>query len=116
VDNHHGIRNDFPSLAAGAMKKKWEETKQKGFLRRPFLNFNAEEEEAADADQWYAEHMLRRRTVADKDDGTQVRTAQEEIDQAPLKMLLCLVQALVYRDQVKREKAKGFDLAREQKR
>jgi len=35
ADNHHGVRNDFPSFAAGAMKKKWDEIKQEGF--RPEL-------------------------------------------------------------------------------
>jgi len=69
VNNHHGIRNNFPSLAAGAMQKKWEEVKQKGVLRRPFLNFNAKEEAEADADRWYMEYMLRSRTVADEDGG-----------------------------------------------
>jgi len=47
---------------------------------------------------------------------TQVRTAQEEIDHAPLEMLLHSVQASFYKDRAKREKAEGFNLAREQKR
>ena len=98
------------------MKKKREDIKRKGYLRRPFLNFNAKAEAEEDADQWYAEYLLGRRTVADEDDGTQVRTAQEEIDQAPLEMLLHLAQASFYKDRAKKEKAKGFNLAREQKR
>jgi len=116
VNNHHGKRNDFPSLAAGAMQKKWEEAKQKGVVHRPFLNFKAEEETKADADRWCVEHMLGSRTVADKEDGAQAQTAQEEIDQSPLKMLLDLVQASFHRDRAKKEKAKGFDLAKDQKR
>ena len=116
MNDHHGIRNDFPSLVAGAMQKKWEEIKQKGVMRRLFLNFNAKEEAKEDADQWYAEYMLGSRIVADKDNGKQARMAQEEIDHAPLKMLLHSVQAPFYRDKAKKEKAKGFDLAREQKR
>jgi len=126
VNNHHGIRNDFPSFEAGAMRKKWEDVKEtskrsKGLLLLNFnvdgtLNINTEEEAKEEADRWCAEFMLGRRTVEDEDDGTQVPTAQERIDQAPLEMLLNSVQESFYRDRAKREKAEGFDLAREQKR
>jgi len=53
VNNHHGIRNDFPSFAAGAMKKKWEDVKQTSYLSKGFLNFNAETEAEEEADRWY---------------------------------------------------------------
>jgi len=115
ADNHHGVRNDFPSFAAGAMKKKWDEIKREGFRNRPFLNFNAETEAKEDADRWYEEFMLGRRTIVE-DDGTQALRAQEDIDQPPLEMLLQSIQAVLYQDRAKREKAEGFDLAREQKR
>jgi len=59
--------------------------------------------------------MLGRRTIVE-DDGTQALRAQEDIDQPPLEMLLQSIQAVFYQDQAKREKAEGFDLAREQKR
>ena len=97
VDNHHGIRNDFPLFAAGAMKKKWEDIKQKGFMSRPFLNFNAETEATEDADRWHEDFMLGRRTIVE-DGGAQVRTAQEDIDHAPLEMLLQSAQAVFYKD------------------
>jgi len=124
VNNHHGIRNDFPSFAAGAMKKKWEDVKRTSqqsrgllnFTAEGFLNLNAKTEAEEEADRWCEEFMLGRRTVEDKDNGTQVRTAQERIDQASLEMLLHSVQESFYRDRAQREKAKGFDLAREQKR
>ena len=126
VNDHHGIRKDFPSFAAGVMKKKWEEVKQtsqqsKGLLllnfnANGFLNLNAEAEAEEEADRWHAEFMLGRRTVKDEDDGTQVQTAQERIDQAPLEMLLHSVQESFCRDRAQREKAEGFDLAQEQKR
>jgi len=124
VNDHHGIRNDFPSFAAGAMRKKWEEVKETSKRSKSLmlLNFNAngtliidtDKEATEDADRWYAEFMIGSRTVEDEDDGTQVPTAR--IDQAPLEMLLNSVQESFYRDRAKREKAEGFDLAREQKR
>jgi len=108
VNNHHGIQNDFPSFAAGTMQKKWEDVKRTGCLRRGFLNFNAEEEAKEEANRWHVEFMLGRRTVEDKDDGTQVQTAQEEIDHAPLEMLLHSVQAALCKDRAKKEESRGI--------
>jgi len=72
LEDHHGMCEDFPTLAAGAMKKKWDEIETNRVLGRPLLNFNSREEAEEDADQWHLECVLGSRTAEDKDDGAQV--------------------------------------------
>jgi len=116
MDDHHGLIGNFPSLAMGAMKKKWEEIKTDGVLRRPLLNFNSQEEAKQDADRWCSGHLLGSRTVADADDGTPAQVAQVGSQPAmPMEMLLQAIQASACKNRAEREKEAEFNLAREMK-
>ena len=116
VDNHHGIRNDFLTLATGAMRQKYEEIKTEGILRRPLLNFNSAAEAEEDADRWCLDFVLGNRYAEDVEEGGVQRRGQDAINHAPLEMLLNSIQAVVKSDRAKKERAEGFDLAAEHKK
>jgi len=87
----------FPIACSRDNEEEMGRHKAKGFHEQA-IDFNDEAEAEEDADRWCLEHMLGRRTVADEDNGAQIRTTQEEIDHAPLEMLLHSVQASFYKD------------------
>ena len=116
LDNHQGVRADFPSLAGGAMQQKREEIETEGILRRPLLNFNAAAEAKEDADQWYLGFMLGNVDAEDNEDGGAQRKGQDAVNHSPLVGLVDLIQAVVKRDQTEKDKAEGFDLAMEYKK